>query len=1293
MAMSSGPACFGQELGLPPIKYFSTQDYHSGSRNWSVLSDSLGIIYAANEEALLRYDGVSWEKILLPGKQFPYWLEKDVKGNIYVGANGDFGVLRSNPKGLLIYHSMIDSISEEFKDFNVVWEIASTTRGVGFRSKKYIFHLSDDEMIAIRPPAGGTGFDVAFTVRDTIYTRVLGLGLAYVDEQGAHLIPGTELMKDKKVNVFYPYGENKMLVATRHEGLYLLDGATLTKFATEIDDYLLDNKIYDGYYLSDDNYAIATMGNGLVVINPQGKEVFRFDSSNGLGTNQTLFVRELDGQLWLGTKNGIYQISYGSSYKLIGREFGIAGQVTSILPYQGDVYVTSNNGLYRLGKANAKPMFLSVNDDPIVDCVSLFEVDDVLYMSSLEGLHSFSKSKDLELIYSRPFLNHVQPTDHAKLFIASGFYFGLRILDMTGNLPQISEIDGINRKVTQILPVAHMTYLVRTVEDIIYTVQITEQSGAFEGRVISLKTLPDNTHLIKLGGVLVLVSGSSESIYAFNGNDLIQTDQKLQLNRAISEIVRVSTFDDQNTFITYKYEQGGYYTEAVSLEQGNVVSNGPSMYTAFEPKSIYLNELNDEIWIGGSAGIVSYKVSDSPSKSSNVRVKIRQLVLNGDSVIYGNFGQSMVFPYHQNDIRISFANEISFDDGSVLYSYRLSDQSRWSDWSPDNFVHFSKMSAGNYSFEVRSTSMTGDISLPTRIEFQVRRPWYYSNLALIIYLILIAVIGFVVYWGRVKVLLHRQEELRDLVSIQTRQLGEANEELSVRATKLEHLSAFKARFFANISHDLRTPIMLLSGRIDQLKKDQSSHFSSSALDYIAKLEKDSQSLVRLTNEIKDLVEIEEGKVNLDYRRVVINSFFRRVVSLFSSAIDQKNITLSFKTELPDDLETAFDCHYLERIIYNLITNAIKYTNEGGRISVEIKSRNAGYSIHVIDNGRGISLKDQEEIFNRSFQAGNAYNVHEGLGIGLNVVKELVTLHKGEVSVNSALGEGSEFIIALPLEDSSLFEPNDDQMYTPAPIVTRKLKEDTKTIAFENQSKPLVLLVEDHPDVRDYFTTILEDTFELITTENGSQALEVLKHRSVDLVITDLMMPVMDGFEFIEGVKSNKLLENIPVMVVSARDSQEDRYRIMHLGINNILVKPFEPHELILRAKNMINDSSGTLTVKRVVNSVEDHHQSLLQRLDQSIMDHISDNNLKVATLAQELNQSERSFFRLVKKISDMSPHEYIKELKMQYAMDLIKKKKVSTLKELSACVGLKSTSELSKHFNQRFGVKPAELLK
>ena len=1107
------------------------------------------------------------------------------------------------------------------------------------------------------------------------------------------MLPNTEQLANVKINGFYPYGANEILIATRFQGLYVYDGEQVRPLKTEVDQYLLANKIYDGDYLSDGNYAIATMGNGLVIINPEGKEVFRFDSSNGLGVNQSLFVREINNHLWMGSKNGIFKIAYYSPYKSIGSEFGISGQVTCVILEEPNIYVTTNGGVFRITQANTKLSIDQINNSPLVDCTWLFRYQGRLLMCSLDGLYEIQQDDQIKLVSKIASFRDALATNVEGVFLCKGFYHRLHVLDLRNENPLVYTLPEITRKVTQVVPTGHDSFLALTIDDRLVQLQLNINEDSIDAQFLKSIALNNNSFLIKQNNEVFSVSGQTKQVFQLDNQLNQELIGELTLMRELDKIVLVQPQQDSTIFISYEDSQGNYQTEQLQFDEGNIESQGPSLYSGFEPSSIAMISSRNEIWIGGSSGIISYHQSNQQQAIHNEKIAIRQIQINGDRTNYSPDDEDYVFQHDENNIRIAFTLNSTQDDGSVMYSYQLNEESGWSPWSSDRFVHFTKMSPDVYDFKVRATSSSGNVIEPVGLTFRIRKAWYLSDLALILYALIAVALAYLAYKLRVKSLIDRQNELKDLVDIQTAQLAAANEELSLRANKLERLGAFKSRFFANISHDLRTPIMLLSGRVKQLKNDESSHFSNAAEGFIEKLQSDSESLVRLTNEINDLVEIEEGQVKLQHRPVSINSFFRRVVNLFSSALDQKRLTLEFESEFEESESTKFDPHYIERVVYNLISNAIKFTDTGGWIKVFLTRNENRLLIHVKDNGRGISEEDITEVFNRSFQASNSYDLHEGLGIGLNVVKELVQLHDGSVSVESTLGEGAEFIIELPLISVEMGEEIAIPMEPEESISISTHQKSHKTVPLEMTThKPLVLLVEDHPDVRDYILEVLWEHFEVIATENGQEALEILNIRSVELIITDLMMPVMDGFEFIQGIKSNKVLEKVPVMVVSARDTQEDKYKIMGMGVNNILVKPFDTDELILRAKNLIKESTSTITVKKLLNHVEVQHKAELDRLEECILAHISDPNLKVSTLADEMNQSERSFYRLVKRLTGNSPLEYIKEVKMQYAMDLIRRKKVSTVKELSALVGMNTVADFSRQFQKRFGSKPSELL-
>ncbi|MGB3464105.1 MAG: hypothetical protein WBA74_02505, partial [Cyclobacteriaceae bacterium] len=442
-------ACPAQELGLPPFQYFSPEDYKASGRNWSIVSDSTGVIYVANNSGVLRYDGIAWKLIDLPRKQIAYWVDKDEAGNIYVGANGEFGILKVDERQQIYYSSFVDLLEERFRDFNVVWEIAKDKEGVVFRSRKYLFKYANEKISVIEPPVAGARFDVAFTVRNTVYLRIYEVGLGRIDGNKLIILPNSELMANIKVNGIYPYGSKEILIASRYDGMFIYNSGGIRHFKTQSDQYFIQNKIYDGHHLENGNYAIATMANGIVIITPEGKEVFRFDSSNGLNNNQTLFVREIEGQLWIGTKNGIIQMAYDAPFRTVEREFGLNGQITGIFRIDDQIYVTCNDGFYQLTGTDDQPTFKRINKNLLVDCINAFKYDDRIYVSSLDGLFYFEGDSAIRLGNFSP--RAIHKSSRKGIFLTSEIYFGLYLLDIRQDKKEFRKIGGFNRLISQII--------------------------------------------------------------------------------------------------------------------------------------------------------------------------------------------------------------------------------------------------------------------------------------------------------------------------------------------------------------------------------------------------------------------------------------------------------------------------------------------------------------------------------------------------------------------------------------------------------------------------------------------------------------------------------------------------------------------------------------------------------------------------------------------------------------------------------------------------------------------------
>jgi len=1291
---------FCQGIGLPPFNYFSPQDYGAGNRNWSIVEDSLGVVYVANSEGVLAYDGIDWEKLELPGNQVAYWLEKDKKGNLYVGANGEFGALERNELGRLKYLSFIGLIDERYRDFNVVWEIARTGEGVVFRSRKYMFYYLGGEIQVFTVPKGGSKFDIANSVNDVVYTRIYDLGLAKVDDQGVHLLPNTEFFADRKINGVYAFSEDKLLVATRREGLYLYDGKDIQQFQTVVDEYLLANRIYDGHHLSDGNYALATMGKGVIVISPDGKEIFRFDDSNGLGNNQSLYLREIDEQLWLGTKNGIFQMAYKAPYRKVGKELGLNGQISSICHYKENIYATCNDGLYELKREAGNAMFNPVNEQVIVDCVSTFEFEDDLYFGSLEGIFQYNGTsvKKVSSLSTRSAIK----TSYAGVLLAPEFYHGLAVIYFSGKEEKGYRYEKINRRITQILDIGNDHFLIRSIEDKLYEIELSmDGQGAPQIQIVQEAQLPRNTHIIDIEEEIYFVSNNS--IYQLIDGNFSKLNYELSFQYIPKRIIHTETLKNGNCFICYEDELGSFYCEKFTgNDEERLTSTGQYIYSPYKPEVIFEEELNNNIWIGTARGINVYESVKEKRIKHPQQTVIRKMIVNNDSTIVNPSRSEVIFAYNENNIQLFFTASNGLRNGKVLYQHKLEGRQNWTKWSEENVVRYNSLPSGKYDFMVRSTSPYNGIANIASVSFLIEKPWYATYGAFLVYVIGIFVLIYFFYSLRVRNLYNRQEELADLVAQTTGQLARANAMLNEKASRLEKLGEFKSRFFANVSHDLRTPIMLLSGRVELLKADENSYLSEKGESYLHKLSEDTKKLVLLTDEIKEMIKLEEGKITLNYKRVRINGFMRRIIGLFESAAEVKAISFKLITKINDETDIAADPHYLERVMYNLISNALKFSNVNGQISISLFENKRRLYVSIGDNGIGIPKEDVYEIFDRNFQANNQYQINEGLGIGLNVVKELVNMHEGKISVESKVGIGTKFTFFIPFslrmdvpvyEELSVGEyikardPNAKKQQVIDPMIQLSASKEN------NNNLHRLLLVEDNPEVKEYILELIRNEYKVYVAQNGKEAITILEKYPIDVIVTDLMMPVMDGFQFLEGIKSIQEFKNIPVLVVSARDSKEDRYKIMQLGVNNILSKPFDRTEFGLRLKNLTEENSTSFTLSKIVDKVEGHHKEQLSKLNEIIIAHIDDSGLKVRSLASTFNLSERSFFRLIKEMTGRSPLEYMKDFRFSYALDLLQQNKVNSIKEVSHAIGMKNSTEFNKQFEKRFGVKASSFLK
>lgn len=550
---------------------------------------------------------------------------------------------------------------------------------------------------------------------------------------------------------------------------------------------------------------------------------------------------------------------------------------------------------------------------------------------------------------------------------------------------------------------------------------------------------------------------------------------------------------------------------------------------------------------------------------------------------------------------------------------------------------------------------------------------------------------------------NEKKRLNKEISEQRDKIAADKELIQKQSDKLIELDQAKSRFFANVSHDLRSPLSLIIGNLEMLKEDEDVVLTAGAIRNLETAHKNCKRLLYLTDEINDLTRLEEGKVNLKPEVVKVGSYLQLLTDMFVGTAQYKGVKLSCENAVSKDEVVFIDPRQFEKIYYNLVSNAIRHTSRGDKITIETHQDGEQIVISVKDTGEGISSESLPHIFDRFYQSkNNEYRSREGLGIGLALVKELVELHKGTITVESTLGLGTCFKIKLPKVSSADVEGIMPVSFTY--VAERKhLYDDLDRNDSAGANLPKldemmsIMIVDDHPEIRYHIRQILEEEYHVIEAAHGVEALELLKTNEVSLIVTDLMMPWMDGFEFIEALQSKDEYKKIPILVVSARVTDTDQEKVLSQGVNDYLQKPFQKKEMLQRISNLINRSKESQTDVFAEladkSQLDNSEKAVLDRLEKIVIEKIGDENLSVYDIADALAASERQVYRLVKKITGLTPHEYVSEVRLKYADFLIRKGKVKSATDAAKSIGLKNVTVFSNQYEKKFGVKPTELLK
>ena len=509
----------------------------------------------------------------------------------------------------------------------------------------------------------------------------------------------------------------------------------------------------------------------------------------------------------------------------------------------------------------------------------------------------------------------------------------------------------------------------------------------------------------------------------------------------------------------------------------------------------------------------------------------------------------------------------------------------------------------------------------------------------------------------------------------------------------EEANKAKLQFFTNISHELRTPLTLIADPVNYIIHDD--NLNSQQRSMLQIVQRNVLVLTQLVSEILDFRKVQNGKMELRLSDFNLAESMKQWIMLFSVSAQKKHIAISM--DAPDTIMLRADQDKIERICYNLLSNALKYTSEGGEISLTAKEENGRVMISVADNGCGISSDELPYIFDRFYQAKNA---GRGTGIGLAIVKAFTELHHGEVSATSIEGKGSTFTIHIPVRQKGEVtnQPTEkiEQLVEPssAEEVPNQARHIDELIQPYQTDKPEVLIIDDNIDIRTYLRSVLSEKYNVSEAADGKAGLELARKIVPDIVLSDIMMPVMDGLAFCQQLKTDKAISHIPVILLTARSLDEQRAEGYEHGADAYLSKPFSLRLLLSRIDNLIESRkklnqtwSKGVEDDEIGNISNEIDKSFLKQLRKIIQENLANSDLSVEQIGDEIGLSRVQLYRKVKALTGYSPVEIVRKARLTRARHLLQTTE-RTVSEVAYAVGFSTPSYFSKCYKDEFGESP-----
>ncbi|MCH8558503.1 MAG: response regulator [Balneolia bacterium] len=1287
----SGNIWLGTRGGLSVYngEYFTHYTESEGLSNntvWSIIEDKNGNIWLGTRE------GVS----VFNGEHFTHYAEneglfnnpvrallEDKNGNIWVGTEGggvsvfDGESLPDGKAGFTHY-----TVNEGLSNNNVfsIFEDHTGNIWLGTRGGLSVFNGESFTHYTVNEGlSNNTVFSIIEDKNGNIWLGTGGGGVNKFDGEGFTHYTENEGLSHNIVLSITEDKNGTIWAGTFGGGVNVLNGAYFTHYTQN--EGLSNNTVWSVTEDQSGNIWLGTDGGGVNVFN---RDRFTHYSENeGLSDNNIWSILEdKSGNIWLGTRGGGVSVFNGERFTHYTENEGLSNNtVWSILEDQsGNIWLGTEGGgvsVYngeRLPDGKAGFTHYTENEGLSNNIVRAIAEDQSgnIWLGTSVGVSVFNGER----------FTHY--TENEGLSNNSVWAI---LEDNSGNIWLGTDGGGVN-----VFNGERFTHY-------------SENEGLSNNDVRAI--LEDNSGNIWLG-----TFGGGVSV--FNGERFIHITE----NEGLSNNTVFSITEDKSAPLheTVVFIGTGSGLSRISLTEDAASGDtefGFSIQNFGKPDGLKnlrftlgaIIDSKNRAWWGTGNGLVMLDLNTLAFSDKVPQPRLSQLEINEHFIDYrnipdnhdsdwddikfndvqkfANYPLGLELPHNKNHLTFYFTAIDWAAPHKIRYSYRMVGlNTNWSQPTADPVADYRNLPFGSYTFQIRAIGESGVWSEPFEYVFTILPPWWHTWWAYGLY-------GFLF--------------LSAIYSLRRYELNRFNlknqlELEKVQTDSLRNLNQLKSHFFANISHEFRTPLTLIIGQIEKLLDSEEDRNQKKKL---ISVNRNAEQLLTLINQLLDLSKLEAGKMELNPLEHNIVTFLKNQLFSFESLSESRQIVLNFSSSKAT-ITVNFDAEKMEVVFSNLISNAIKFTEPGGRIDLSIAVPDAEFvEVRIQDSGIGISKDRLPYIFDRFYQAESSNTrKYEGTGIGLSLVHELITLHQGTINVSSEEGVGSEFFIRLPYKGSLEPVSQDSGLDVLVPVVEESSIQpvpDYESLISEHDE--LILIVEDNADVRAFIREQLQDEFKVLEAGNGVEGIAASQGTIPDLIITDLMMPEMDGYEFSEKIRSDEKTSHIPIIMLTAKAGLDPKIEALEAGIDAFLNKPFHVKELLTtvrtllqQRKNLKKQFSGTTYFKPASISKSAVDQGFLSKAIKVFENHISDEQFGVEDYAELLNMSVSQLNRKLNALVGQPAGNFIRSLRLQRSAELLNQTN-KTIAEICFEVGFNDQAYFSRSFKKQFGKSPSAFRK